>query len=308
MPSTQPLVPSMIKAANLLPATSRNRLIVLSPTGCYSALRLSCADYIPRPNGLLASGRQFFDMAIARRRSTRLFLERDLTARSLSLSDREAHYLVNVLRAKPGDTLVAFNGRGAERLAVVRSATRRGAQLDLLDAVEPLPESKLRLTLVQALIKSDAMDWIVQKATELGVSSITPAYTEHSVVRLDDERAARRVEHWTRIGRSACEQCGRHRPPVVEPPDSLWHCLARLPPKDPKLTLDPASDLRLDCLPPATRGVSLIVGPEGGFSPADTERMDAAGSTRVRLGPRVLRAETAAISACALLQARWGDL
>src|SRR5215468_8601607 len=128
-------------------------------------------------------------MTAHKRRVPRLYLERDLSGDKLALDEREAHYLGHVLRLKRGDELVAFNGRGMERRASVGSLQRRGAELELRATVDALPASRLELTLVQALPKSDAMDLIVQKATELGALAIVPVYTEFSVVKLDDARA-----------------------------------------------------------------------------------------------------------------------
>ena len=163
-------------------------------------------------------------MAATTNRSPRLYVELELDGTTLALDESGAHYLGHVLRLKRGDRLVVFNGRGTEREASVDSLQRRGAQLALAAARAPLPESPLDLTLVQALAKSDAMDLIVQKATELGARALVPVYTEFSVVKLDDERSERRVDHWRKIARSACEQCGRHTPPRIEPPRTLAAC------------------------------------------------------------------------------------
>jgi 16S rRNA (uracil1498-N3)-methyltransferase len=241
-------------------------------------------------------------------RLPRLFLERDLEGGSLELDEREAHYLGHVLRLGPGDSLVAFNGRGAERIATVTSLRRRGALLDLKGPRPPLPESPLALTLLQALPKSDAMDLIVQKATELGAYAVRPVFTEFSVVRLDRERRERRVDHWRKIAQSACEQSGRHRPPLVAEPVALADALAALPADNARLALDPAADSPLDAEPPPTAALVIAIGPEGGFGPADWRRLDAAHFARVRLGGRVLRAETATLAACAIAQSLWGDL
>ncbi|HET8699309.1 MAG TPA: 16S rRNA (uracil(1498)-N(3))-methyltransferase [Gammaproteobacteria bacterium] len=243
----------------------------------------------------------------AKRRVPRLFLERELNGHSAALDEREAHYLGHVLRLQRGDELVAFNGRGAERLARVRTLHRRGAELELGAERGALPESPLDLTLVQAIAKADAMDFIVQKSTELGVRTIRPVYTEFSVVKLDDERAERRVEHWRKIARSACEQCGRHSPPLIAPPAGLRAGCEALPAATLKLALDleaaaPLARVQLDNAP-----LALAVGPEGGFSAEDWRRLDAAGFARITLGPRVLRAETAALAACGLAQSLWGD-
>jgi 16S rRNA (uracil1498-N3)-methyltransferase len=238
----------------------------------------------------------------------RLYLDQDLSADSIGLSEREARYLGSVLRLKPGDRVRAFNGRGQEREAAVRLLARRHAELTLLETLPPLPESELELTLIQALAKAEAMDLIVQKATELGVRSIAPVLTDFSVARPDAERAARRLEHWTRIAQSACEQCGRHRPTGIRPIAPLEACLESLPGDAVKLVLDPAAEARLAPSSRASAEVFLLIGPEGGFSPGDLALIGAHRFPPARLGPRILRTETAAIVACGLLQSLWGDL
>ncbi len=247
-------------------------------------------------------------MAMNRRRVPRLFLERDLRGDTLTLDEREAHYLVHVLRLKRGDELVAFDGNGTERQAGVVGLQRRGAELELRATLDALPASRLDLTLVQALPKSDAMDLIVQKATELGVRTIVPVYTEFSVVKLDGERVERRLEHWRKIAQSACEQCGRHEPPAIHAADALATALDALPEADARIALDLEAVGRLTGGAEVPASVITAVGPEGGFGANDWRRLDAAGFRRAGLGPRVLRAETAAIATCAVAQALWGDL
>jgi 16S rRNA (uracil1498-N3)-methyltransferase len=247
-------------------------------------------------------------MAITHR-SPRLYIERELEGPTLALDEHEAHYLGHVLRLKRGDGLVVFNGRGTERDARVDSLQRRRAVLALGAPRVPLAASSLDLTLLQALPKSDAMDLIVQKATELGVRRLVPVYTEHSVVKLDIERSERRVEHWRKIARSACEQCGRHTPPHIEPAAPLAEAIQALPAAPVRrLALDPSAARSLAEEIAPSEGLVVAVGPEGGFGPADWRRLDAALFGRVALGPRVLRAETAALAVCAIVQARWGDL
>jgi 16S rRNA (uracil1498-N3)-methyltransferase len=185
---------------------------------------------------------------------------------------------------------------------------RRGAELELRAAVDALPASRLELTLVQALPKSDAMDLIVQKATELGARAIVPVYTEFGVVKLDAERVERRVEHWRKIAQSACEQCGRHVPPTIREPVPLAAALDDLAGVDTRLALDPDAPARLAEVTAPALDVAVAVGPEGGFGANDWRRLDAARFARVGLGPRILRAETAALAVCAIAQARWGDL
>jgi 16S rRNA (uracil1498-N3)-methyltransferase len=243
-----------------------------------------------------------------KRRSTRLFVEHALDGDTLSLDADEAHYLAHVLRLQHGDEVIAFNGRGQERHALLGALQRRGALLELRADHAAQPESPLDLTLLQALPKADAMDLIVQKATELGARTIAPVYAEFTIVRIDDERLDRRVDHWRRIARSACEQCGRHTPTTILAPATLSEAFRALPAGTARLALDPGGTAPLGAVPRPTAGLVVAIGPEGGFGPDDWRLLDDAGFTRVTLGPRVLRAETAAFAACTIAQAQWGDL
>jgi 16S rRNA (uracil1498-N3)-methyltransferase len=162
---------------------------------------------------------------------------------------------------------------------------------------------------VQAVVKSEAMDTIIQKATELGVSRIAPIITQYCVVRLDDERIAKRLAHWERIARSACEQSGRHLPPEILEPIAFEEYLRSNGTRGPRLMLDPhASTDAMRTLPTTISAVDIIIGPEGGFGPRDEAVATEYAIHRLRVGPRVLRADTAAIAACAFAQQRWGDL
>jgi 16S rRNA (uracil1498-N3)-methyltransferase len=246
-------------------------------------------------------------MELVSNRLPRLFVERDLDGSNVTLDERESHYLDHVLRLERGDELVAFNGRGTERVATIESLQRRGAVLELKATRTPMSESPLALTLLLGLPKSDAMDLVVQKATELGVHTLAPALTEFSVVRLDAERSERRIDHWRKIARSACEQCGRHRPPTIAAPLPLAEAIAALPATSARVVLDPKAQRALDEQPAPTHGLAVAVGPEGGFGATDWRRLDAAEFVHVAFGPRVLRAETAALAACAVAQSLWGD-
>lgn len=244
-------------------------------------------------------------MHASRRSTSRLFLDDDLLSSTVTLAEGTAHYLGHVLRLKQGDHLVVFNGRGAERLAVVKSLARKRPELELIESLVPLAEPELELVLVQALVKSDAMDLVVQKATELGVRSIVAVKTDFSVVKLDANRVERRLEHWRRIARSACEQSGRHRPPELAVASSLERCFEMLP-DGTRIVFHPDAPRRLGTLDAARQPVTVLIGPEGGFSAADLERIDRAGFVAVDLGPRILRADTAATAACAVVQLVWG--
>jgi 16S rRNA (uracil1498-N3)-methyltransferase len=247
-------------------------------------------------------------MTLFSHRVPRLFVERDLAASSVTLDEDEAHYVGNVLRLGRGDRLIAFNGRGGERLASIESLQRRSAVLALEAEHPPLRESPLDLTLVQALPKSDAMDLIVQKATELGVRTLVPVYTEFSVVKLDAERSQRRAQHWRKVTQSACEQCGRHRPLRIEAALPLAAGLELVREVGTRLALEPSAETALKQIEPPRQGLAIAIGPEGGFGATDFRRLDAAGFARVTLGRRVLRVETAAIAAAAIAASIWGDL
>jgi 16S rRNA (uracil1498-N3)-methyltransferase len=238
----------------------------------------------------------------------RLHVDSALDGNRLRLDDEAAHYLSRVLRLKVGRQIVVFNGRGRERLAEVESLARREPSLRLGEELEAVAEAALRIRLVQGLIKADAMDLVVQKVTELGVDSLTAVRSEFSVIKLDEARRERRLQHWQRIARSACEQSGRHRPPKIDVADALEAVIASLPAASTRIAFDRESTARLVELAMPSRDLCLAIGPEGGFSPAEIELLGKHGFLLLGLGPRTLRAETAALASCAIAQALWGDL
>ncbi|HMB72067.1 MAG TPA: 16S rRNA (uracil(1498)-N(3))-methyltransferase [Gammaproteobacteria bacterium] len=242
-------------------------------------------------------------------RSVRIFLDSSPTDGQLALAPEEAHYLATVLRLRAGDAVTAFNGRGMEWSTRVTGLTRRAGLLEVLETLPPLAESALDLTLAQAVVKSEAMDTIIQKATELGVTRIAPIITQYCVVRLDEQRIDKRLAHWRRISRSACEQSGRHLAPEILAPTPLRDFLSRGDAHRLRIMLDPrAHATAAAALPQSASALDVIVGPEGGFGPRDEAEFDEYPVRRLRCGPRVLRADTAAIAICALAQERWGDL
>jgi len=226
-------------------------------------------------------------------------------AGEIQLPEALAHHAVRVLRLRDGDPLVLFDGGGGECPAtLVLRGKQCFAELGGRLAVER--ESPLGLVLVQALAGGDKMDWIVQKAVELGVSAVVPVQAERSVLRLSGERAAKRVEHWRQVAVSACEQSGRNHVPVVEPVVGLREYLARAH-DGPRLVLDPVAGQRLASLPRPAAVAHLLVGPEGGWAADELAACRSAACIAVGLGPRVLRCETAGLAAIAALQALWGD-
>lgn len=244
----------------------------------------------------------------SRKSPSRLFIDAALDTSGHALDTEQAHYIGRVLRCREGDEIVVFNARGTERSATIESLSRRRPIIALGSPIEPLPEPATPIILVQALVKSDAMDLIVQKATELGAASIIAMRTDFSVVRLDDDRKDRRLGHWRRIAAGACEQSGRHRPPSLAILDSLSDAISALPVDSNRIAFNVGTGKALDANSATLDGVSLAIGPEGGFSPVETELLSAEGFALHTLGPRTLRAETAAIAALTAVQLLIGDL
>ena len=227
----------------------------------------------------------------------------------LELDAERARYLGRVLRLQSGDRLCVFNGERGEFEAVLVGVRKDSATLQLGAQRPTATESPLRIHLVQGISRGERMDFVVQKATELGAKRISPVFTEYGVVKLQGERAAKRREHWQKVAESACEQCGRTRPPLVDSPVSLKQFLgARPATADVDLVLKPDAARALVSVPAPSTKLCLLVGPEGGFSDGEYEDAAVAGFVAVDIGPRILRTETAALAALAIAQAAWGDL
>lgn len=238
----------------------------------------------------------------------RICVAANLTGDRIELDTRAAHYVSHVLRLRAGDGIIVFDGQGTEREASIELMSRQRNVIAGGRFLTPQPPSPTAITLIQGLIKPDRMDLIVQKATELGVSRIVVTRTRYCAVRLSGDRADHKLEHWRRIAISACEQCGRHFPPDVGFSPSIVAAVSTLPAGEPVIVLDHGRSPGALGLGPQLDAVTVVVGPEGGFSEDEIEMLVARDYEFVRLGPRTLRAETAAIVACALAQTRWGDL
>ncbi len=242
-------------------------------------------------------------------RLTRVFVDAPLSVgAAATLPDSAAGHLLRVLRLGVGDACVLFNGDGCDHHARIVAAGKRDATVEIVATRAIANESPLRIVLLQALARGEKMDWIVQKATELGVAGIAPVLSERGEVKLDGERADKRVAHWRSVAISACEQSGRARIPQIDAPQPLSRALAQLSPESRRLALDPDADATSASLDlGAECTVVIAIGPEGGWSPGDLALLRGAGFTGLRLGPRVLRTETAGLAAIAALQARYGD-
>jgi 16S rRNA (uracil1498-N3)-methyltransferase len=225
----------------------------------------------------------------------------------LELPEPVARHAVRVLRMAPGASLVLFDGRGGEYTARIERIERDRVHVELGAWRDVEREAPLSVTLVQALQAGDKMDFTIQKAVELGIREIVPVESRRSVMRLAGERAAKRVAHWQGIAASACEQCGRNQVPMVAPLEKLENWLARpVRPGTLRLMLAPDAEATLSALVPAT-DIQLLIGAEGGLDPLEMAAAQQAGFQAVRLGPRVLRTETAGLAALAALQTLWGD-
>ena len=229
--------------------------------------------------------------------------------REVLLPDQAGEHLARVLRLERGHPLILFNGDGREYDATLGSLARHAVSAEVVGARAVDRESPLPLTLAQGIARGEKMDWILQKATELGVARIVPIVTERTEVKLDEERAERRLLHWTSVIAGACEQSGRARLPIIEAPLRLERWLGTLVEhNDLRLALVPGGDTTLRTLPSMAHGAIVCVGPEGGLSDHDAAMLRGSGFLSLRLGPRILRTETAGIAALAALQALHGDL
>ncbi len=219
-----------------------------------------------------------------------------------------AYHIARVLRMREGAPLVVFDGAGGEYRAEIARVEGSAVTVRLGERTSGTAESPLKITLVQGISRGERMDWTLQKATELGVNAIAPVLTARSVVRLDEKQAAKKQDHWRGIVIGACEQCGRTHVPAVGTPKTLRNYLSSVKKEGLRLVLSPSAPGSLAGLASVPAKVELLIGPEGGLDDDEIGAARNAGFTPVRLGPRVLRTETAAVVALSVLQALWGDL
>ena len=237
-------------------------------------------------------------------RLSRFFIDAPLSLGQHELPETQAHYIGRVLRLAAGDAVQLFDGSGQEYLGELVEVGKKTVRVELRDALAGMAESPLRVHLGQGLSRGERMDWAIQKATELGVAEISPIVSERCEVRLKDERADKRLAHWRQVAISACEQCGRSVLPVIHAPVALadWQ---RQVEADLRLVLHPVAEPLASHARPGS--LAFLIGPEGGLSDAEVEAAKAAGFHAARLGPRVLRTETAPVVALSVAQQLWGD-
>jgi len=240
-------------------------------------------------------------------RIPRIYQEQALSNGAVvTLDDNGANHVARVLRLKVGAPLILFNGDGNEYDAVVHAIGKRTVDVVLTSARQRDVESPLHITLAQGISKGERMDHVVQKAVELGVTRIVPLLTEHCAVNLSGERLYKRLRHWQAIAISACEQCGRNRLPQIESPLELKQWLAQEQ-EGLRLVLDPLAVTTMAQIAAPRGKATLLIGPEGGLSEGEIRSAQDCGYHGVRLGPRVLRTETAALAAVSVVQSLWGD-
>jgi 16S rRNA (uracil1498-N3)-methyltransferase len=234
----------------------------------------------------------------------RFYVDAELRAGdACALPEETAHHAVHVLRIRAGEEVVLFNGRGGEYGGRVASINRLKVTLEVLEHRAVERESPLRVTLVQGISSGERMEFTIRKAVELGVAEIRPVLAAASVARPKGDRAASRQVHWQRIAISACEQCGRNTIPVVQ---ELAQVPGGNPPDAIRLLLSPRSELRFSQIPKG-KAYALAAGPEAGFNEQEEAAFVKAGFRPVKIGPRILRTETAALAALAALNALAGD-
>ena len=227
---------------------------------------------------------------------------------TFELPPEAAHHAHRVLRLRANDTVQIFDGEGNALDATIREINGRRVMLDQLKPCATELPSPLRIMLAQSMCSGEKMDWVVQKATELGAAEIQPVQTQRSTAKLSGERIVRRTEHWRSVAIAACEQSGRNRLPQVHAPQdfSTWLAAMRGIP-GAKFMLLPEGSTTLHEQPRPQEAITLLIGPEGGFSTDEAQLARQVGFISIRLGTRILRTETAAIAGIAAVQALWGD-
>tara|TARA_R110002049_G_scaffold23490_29_gene82753 strand:- start:128 stop:862 length:735 start_codon:yes stop_codon:yes gene_type:complete len=240
-------------------------------------------------------------------RITRIYSTQKLDSHTtVVLEPGPSRHLARVLRLTVGDQLALFDGHGGEYPGEITAIDKREVQVHTGEHRNTESESPLAIHLGIGVSRGERMDWLIQKSTELGITALTPLLTEHTGVKLSGERAAKKVQHWQQIAISACEQCGRNRPPVIHALQSAENWLDTTEAEQKFVLHHRAQTIHVSGRNPGS--IALFVGPEGGLSESEIAAAERSGYTALRLGPRVLRTETAPLAAIAILQAYWGDM
>lgn len=240
-------------------------------------------------------------------RHHRIYLDQEIQLQqSIGLPEDTGHYLSRVVRVKPGQAVVVFNGNGFDYQAQVEQLARGNVTLRVLDQQLVNTESTLKITLVQAISRGERMDLSLQKATELGVTAFKPVFTNRTEVRLSENKIQKRMTHWKKVIISASEQCGRARVPLLSQPIAVMSW-AQQQTDVARIMLVPGAEATMASILPV-KELELLIGPEGGLDEKEIELLGQQGIAPVSLGPRILRTETAGPAAIAMLQAMAGDM
>ncbi len=240
-------------------------------------------------------------------RTPHIYTHQTLTnGKTITLEEAPSRHISQVLRLQPTNKLTLFNGNGQQYNACLQSCSKLKVEAKITSITENITESPIQFALALGISKGERVDYALQKAVELGISSFTPLFTERTVVKLKGDRLEKRLNHWQKIAIAACEQSGRNTIPSIDEAQRFddWIVKAK---QGTQLILHPDATSSLNMLPVPDESVLLLIGPEGGLSKKEITIAEANGFTPVRLGPRVLRTETAPIAALAAMQALWGD-
>jgi 16S rRNA (uracil1498-N3)-methyltransferase len=224
------------------------------------------------------------------------------------IENTKAHYIKQVLRLKKDNFITVFDGSGHEYEAVIKELYKNKILVVPSTSKFHEQKNKRQIRVGQSLIKKDKMDMLIQKVTELGIHQISPLTSKYSTVKIKESRLDNKLEHWEKIIQSACEQCGRNILPLIDAPDSAQNFISNSLEERYRLILDPNATMRIHDINPMDKHIEMMIGPEGGFSDDEIEFAAKNDFLPVSMGPRILRAETAAITALVILQTLWGDM
>ena len=230
---------------------------------------------------------------------------------NIVMDDFAAHHALKVMRLKNNDQLILFNGDGSDYTGQVINISKRQVKVSIKSKKNIRSESNLRVILLQALTSSEKMDLIIQKTTELGISEIQPIVCERSIVKIKKEKIEKKLSHWRQVAIAACEQCGRAKIPKIHEPENITKYLERIieSDKDTKIILSPEASKSLDNIAPNIKqDIKVLIGPEGDFTKKELDLSIQNGFSPIKIGPRILRTETAPISILSILQYKYGDI
>lgn len=241
---------------------------------------------------------------------SRIFIDQKLSLNQhITLDSQASNYVIQVLRLGLNDSLLVFDGYNlGEFRAIITTVNKRNAIIAIEEFIAVNKESPLTINLLQGVSRGEKMDFTIQKTVELGINTITPIFTQYCNVKLAGERLVSKIEHWQGVAISAAQQSGRCLVPKILPAQDFIACFDVLQKNNLCLVLDPKADTRIAQIPQKPDNITILVGPEGGLSDQEIVLAKQNNFIPISLGPRILRTETAALTAISILQSKWGDL